>query len=457
MILGDIVFSYLGLGLGFFLRFHTPLKELGVAADRLTFADYQPLLALAVIFVILTNAYLNLYSWKILLRPRRFLPLTIQGTTFWFVVFACFSIVLKFEPSISRFFMVISWFSVLGMMILWKYSFYRIVQGSKIRSHLVQSIVVLGWNEESAILTDAIYKDSSHPYSIKGLLHGTRPEAENDLPETIYPVLGNLDDLETVLQEQQPDMLVIADLDMNKEQLGQIAKLCEIHYVQMKIVPTMFQIFLSGLRLETVSGRPLLGIEELAVHHPFNQVAKRLMDIGGGLVGLMGSLPIMAAFAIMIYREDPGPILYRQTRTGRNGKPFTIYKLRSMRQNAENGKAQWAVENDPRRLKVGAFMREWNIDELPQFWNVIKGDMSLVGPRPERPELIVDFERNIQHYNHRHIVKPGLTGWAQVNGLRGNTSLDDRIRYDIYYIENWNIFLDIYICVMTFLKQENAY
>ncbi|KAF0093778.1 MAG: exopolysaccharide biosynthesis polyprenyl glycosylphosphotransferase [Puniceicoccaceae bacterium 5H] len=457
MIAGDVLFAYLGLALGFFLRFHTPLKELGVPAENLDFVDYQALLGLAVLFLVLTYSHLNLYSWKVLLRPRRFLPGTLQGTTFWFVVFACFSIVLKFEPQISRFFMIISWFSVLLLISGWKYGFYRVLQSSQMRANLVQKIVVLGWNEESATLTDAIYRDHSHPYSVQGLIHGTHPEGETDLPNTIYPVLGGLHDLETIFEKQRPDILVIADLDLNREQLGQIAKLCEIHYVQMKIVPTMFQIFLSGLRLETVSGRPLLGIEELAILRPVNQLAKRVMDIIGGLVGLIGSFPVMAIIAFLIYREDPGPILYRQLRTGRNGRPFTIYKLRSMRTDAEKGKAQWAVENDPRRLKVGAFMRAWNIDELPQFWNILKGEMSLVGPRPERPELIVNFERNIDHYNHRHVVKPGLTGWAQINGLRGNTSLADRIRYDIYYIDNWNIFMDVYICLMTFLKQENAY
>ena len=161
---------------------------------------------------------------------------------------------------------------------------------------------------------------------------------------------------------------------------------------------------------------------------------------------------------ILIRREGPGPIFFKQIRTGRNGENFPIYKMRSMKVDAERGTgAQWAVENDPRRLKIGATMREWNLDEIPQFWNVLIGDMSLVGPRPERPELIKQFERDIPHYNPRHEVRPGITGWAQVNGLRGNTSLVDRIQYDLYYIENWSLWLDIQIMFLTFFRRKNAY
>jgi lipopolysaccharide/colanic/teichoic acid biosynthesis glycosyltransferase len=135
-----------------------------------------------------------------------------------------------------------------------------------------------------------------------------------------------------------------------------------------------------------------------------------------------------------------------------------MYKIRSMRMNAEgDGKARWAMADDPRRLRVGTFMRRWNIDEIPQFWNVLKGDMSLVGPRPERPELIEHFKSKIPHYQARHSCRPGMTGWAQVNGLRGNTSLEERIRYDIWYLENWSVWLDFRIKVMTLFRQSNAY
>ncbi|MEM7386987.1 MAG: sugar transferase [Verrucomicrobiota bacterium] len=189
-----------------------------------------------------------------------------------------------------------------------------------------------------------------------------------------------------------------------------------------------------------------------------NGSLKRLVDIVGGLAGLVISAPLMAVCAAIIYRESPGAVVYKQIRTGRDGQDFTIFKLRTMRLDAEtDGKVGWTVENDPRRLKIGEFMRSYNIDEVPQFWNVLKGDMSLVGPRPERPEHIVRLRDEIPQYDERHAVKPGLTGWAQVNGWRGNTDLNERVKCDLDYIENASIVWDLKIMVKTFFNRQNAY
>jgi lipopolysaccharide/colanic/teichoic acid biosynthesis glycosyltransferase len=158
----------------------------------------------------------------------------------------------------------------------------------------------------------------------------------------------------------------------------------------------------------------------------------------------------------MVRLESEGPVFYRQVRVGRDGKLFYIWKIRSMRLDSEKNGIGWTVKGDPRLLKIGVFMRKWNIDEIPQFWNVMKGEMSLVGPRPERPELIHDFKEEIPHYNARHSVKPGITGWAQVNGLRGDTDLVERIKCDLYYIENWKFLWDFQIMVLTFFKRDNA-
>jgi len=167
---------------------------------------------------------------------------------------------------------------------------------------------------------------------------------------------------------------------------------------------------------------------------------------------------VIAFFAWRVKRESPGPAFYRQVRVGKNGQPFKIIKIRSMRVDAEKDTgACWCTEADPRRLAVGAFMRKYNIDELPQFWNVLKGEMSIVGPRPERPELIRNFKYEIHHYNIRHTVKPGITGWAQVNGWRGDTCLQSRIACDIEYIERWSLWTDFYICLRTVLATKNAY
>jgi exopolysaccharide biosynthesis polyprenyl glycosylphosphotransferase len=250
---------------------------------------------------------------------------------------------------------------------------------------------------------------------------------------------------------------VMADMSVPSGETLGLVNLCEKEMVEFKIIPNCFQILLSGLHLETMSGVPVLGLSRLPLDNPFNLAAKEALDLIGGIVGLILSAPIITVFGYLVHRESPGPIFYYQTRLGRDGRHFKIIKIRSMRLDAEaSGKAGWSTKNDPRRLRIGSFMRRWNIDELPQFWNVVKGDMSLVGPRPERPELIVDFKEAIPHYNARHSVKPGITGWAQINGFRGDTDLRERIRCDLHYIESWSLVLDIQILFRTLLTRKNA-
>jgi lipopolysaccharide/colanic/teichoic acid biosynthesis glycosyltransferase len=200
-----------------------------------------------------------------------------------------------------------------------------------------------------------------------------------------------------------------------------------------------------------------LSVSEPPLESFGNRAVKRVVDILGSLVGLLAGIPILTVFGLLLRRESPGPIIYRQRRTGRGGRPFYMFKIRSMCLDAEPNGPQWTDENDPRRLRIGAFMRKWNIDEIPQYWNVFKGDMSLVGPRPERPELISGFERRIPHYNARHACLPGMTGWAQMNGWRGKTSLEKRVECDLWYLENWTLALDFRIMFLTLLRYKNAY
>jgi exopolysaccharide biosynthesis polyprenyl glycosylphosphotransferase len=237
----------------------------------------------------------------------------------------------------------------------------------------------------------------------------------------------------------------------------ELAETCGREFIDFKLVPSCFQILVSGLQLESFHGMPVLGVGKMPLHHAFNNAGKRAIDIVGSIFGMILFAPIMAIFALMVYLESPGAVIYRQRRIGLNGRPYDILKIRSMKPDAEvAGAPGWTVKDDPRRLKVGAFMRQWNIDELPQFWNVLRGDMSLVGPRPERPELIEGFKERIPHYNVRHNIKPGVTGWAQVNGLRGDTCLRERVKFDLDYIENWNFVLDCKIMLMTLYKRGGA-
>ena len=181
-------------------------------------------------------------------------------------------------------------------------------------------------------------------------------------------------------------------------------------------------------------------------------------DIIGATVGLVLSLPVIAVAAVLIKRSSPGPVFYRQERCGEGGGTFTLLKLRTMPVDAEAQTGPvWTVENDARRTRVGECLRSCNLDELPQFWNVLKGEMTLVGPRPERPHFVEQFKETIGNYMSRHAYKPGMTGWAQVNGLRGNTDLKERVKYDLYYLENWSLAFDFKILLKTAFARKNAY
>jgi len=455
--LGDALVSYLGLTLGYLIRVKSPIRKIGIEPVTLNFENYQPVLLLGTIFLIVTYCAIKLYDSKLLLRPHRAATVILRGTFYWFMAFLGFSLAFRFEPAISRIFAALSSITCVSAMITWRYVFYYGISKSSFRDRLTQNVAIIGWNADAERLVEAIDKDENHPYKIIGII-STNPDDSNNPRKFLGErLIGEFKDLNEILKKYPIDIVAVADLSLNNEKILETVDSCERLYVHFKIVPSFFQIFVSSLNMQTISGVPILGIESLPISHIANQYLKRAVDIVGGLVGFLGSLPFMLVAALIIKKQSPGPFIYRQTRTGMDGKLFTIYKLRSMRIDAEKDGKNWTVANDPRRLPFGAFMRKWNLDELPQFWNVIIGDMSLVGPRPERPELISKFEHEIPHYNPRHIVRPGITGWAQVNGLRGNTSLVDRIKYDLYYIENWSIWFDLQIMLLTFVKRDNAY
>jgi exopolysaccharide biosynthesis polyprenyl glycosylphosphotransferase len=224
------------------------------------------------------------------------------------------------------------------------------------------------------------------------------------------------------------------------------------------MVPDMYRIMTGGMNMQVVDDIPLLGVSRWPLDYFWNRVLKRFEDVVGSALGLVFTAPVMLAAALLVKRSSPGPILYRQERCGEHGRTFTLYKLRTMRADAEAATGPvWTTENDPRRTPVGAVLRRWNLDELPQLWNVLRGDMSLVGPRPERPHFVEKFREDINRYMWRHVSKPGMTGWAQVNGLRGNTSIEERIKYDLYYLENWSLSFDFKILLRTLAANRNAY
>lgn len=326
------------------------------------------------------------------------------------------------------------------------------------KSVRIERIAFVGWSTRLSKVVRGIAAEMGEFHRMEGyFLDPSRPR---QVPpgDSGYSQIGSLDDFKNLLQTRRISMLLVDQGHVSGVDLRAISDLCADAMVNLRMIPATFDVWADRLTVRVVSGIPLLGINDLHHDHFGNRILKRSVDIAGALVGLALSAPIIAVLALLIRRESPGPIFFRQVRLGLRGKPFEIIKLRSMRVDAEASKgAVWAVENDPRRTKIGEFMRKWNLDELPQFWNVLHGEMSLVGPRPERPEFVSGFRDSVRYYNLRHTCKPGVTGWAAVHGLRGNTSLEDRLDYDLYYIENWSLFLDFKIMLMTLAPPKNAY
>ena len=270
-----------------------------------------------------------------------------------------------------------------------------------------------------------------------------------DADDSAVPSLGESQDILALVQKYRLDTLFISSPTVPNETILQILHACEGVPVQINVLPELSEFISGGTAITLFEGIPVLQLRETPMQG-VRGIVKRLIDIVFSVFALIVLSPLMLTIAVIIRLTSPGKALFRQERVGRAGKPFNIYKFRSMRADAEERVGHvWAEADDPRQTSLGKFLRRWSLDELPQFFNVLKGDMSLVGPRPEMSGLIDTFSESIPHYLARQRVKSGMTGWAQVNGLRGNTSLEERISYDRHYVENWSLVLDIKIILKT--------
>lgn len=261
-------------------------------------------------------------------------------------------------------------------------------------------------------------------------------------------VLGTPDDLPTLIERHHIDEVIIAMPEQGHRETVKVVSQCHRGRVSIKVFPDMFQFITSEAGIDDLGGLPLLSVRDFA-SRGYLLFFKRLMDIAGAGAGLILTSPLMLMLAVAIRLESPGPVFFVQERMGLDGRPFAMLKFRSMRSDAEAHGPGWTVDDDPRRTKIGAILRRLDIDELPQLINVLVGEMSLVGPRPEQPYYVEQFRDTIPEYMERHREKAGMTGWAQVNGLRGDTSIEERTKYDLWYSENWSLLLDVKILIRT--------
>jgi len=265
------------------------------------------------------------------------------------------------------------------------------------------------------------------------------------------PVLGNIDDLPTIIESQRVDEVIIGLPEATHQELVGVISQCERERVSVRVFPDVFQIMAAEITISDLGGLPLLTIRDVALRG-WKLTLKRIVDVLGSGLLLLFSSPLLMLTALLVKLDSPGPAFFVQERTGLDAKPFPMIKFRSMRTDAEANGPGWTTKDDPRRTRIGAFIRRTSVDEWPQFINVLLGDMSLVGPRPEQPTYVEQFRQSIPRYMDRHREKAGITGWAQINGLRGDTSIAERTKYDLWYIENWSLWLDFKIMLRTAFK-----
>jgi Undecaprenyl-phosphate glucose phosphotransferase len=324
--------------------------------------------------------------------------------------------------------------------------------------HNLKHIILVGYSRAAEEYIDRIVQNPQWGYKVMGILDDNVPAG------TKYrdiEVLGFTESLSPILEGNHPDEIAIT-LGLNEYyKLERIVAMCEKSGVHTKFIPDYTNIIPTKPYTEDLLGLPVINIRHVPLSNTFNMMVKRVMDIVGSILCIILFSPVMLLTAILVKATSRGPLIFTQERVGLHNRPFKMYKFRSMEvQSKKEEQKGWTVKNDPRITKVGSFIRKTSIDELPQLFNVLKGDMSLVGPRPERPQFVEKFREEIPRYMVKHQVRPGMTGWAQVNGYRGNTSIRKRIEHDLYYIENWTVGLDIKILFLTVFKgfiNKNAY
>lgn len=322
-------------------------------------------------------------------------------------------------------------------------------------------VLILGAGKVGRSFHDKLLHYPDLGYEVFGFLDDYQQEHGEEHAH-MRPIVGAVQDLEEILRRHRTIDEVIIALPLEAySKYGDIISTCEKAGVKTLIIPDYFDLLPAKPYFDNFAGIPLINIRDVPLDELSNRLAKRAFDIVFSATAIILLSPIMLAVAIGIKLTSPGPVLFKQERVGLGRKSFQMYKFRSMRVAPDNsGDTKWTVKNDPRRTAFGAFLRRTSLDELPQFFNVLMGQMSVVGPRPERPFFVDRFKEEVPKYMIKHHIRPGITGWAQTNGLRGDTSIQERIRHDLFYIENWSFFFDLKIICKTVVKgliHKNAY
>jgi len=434
-------------------------KQLG--KQTLDAQFYFSALLIIIPVYLLLYSFFNLYTPKRVLGRRNEFGKILKANTIGLLLFGLVLYLGRKNPHLFNFSqrLVVHFCAVNVIMITAERNAIRIVLRSmRSKGYNQKHILLVGYSHAAEGFIDRVRSNPEWGYTIRGILDDNMERGK------MYKgirVIGCVDDLNYILEQNSLDEIAITLSLAEYERLRYIVNLCEKSGVHTKFIPDYGNIIPTVPYTEDLLGMPVVHIRHVPLNNMLNATVKRLVDIFGAIVAIILFSPIMLIVAITIKLTAPGPIIYCQERVGLHNRPFKMYKFRSMTvQDPNKEKMKWTTPGDARVTPIGKIIRRTSIDETPQFFNVLFGDMSLVGPRPERPFFVEKFKEEIPRYMIKHQVRPGITGWAQVNGYRGDTSIIKRIEHDLYYIENWTLGFDFKILFLTAFKgfiNKNAY
>ena len=447
-----IALSYV---LSYAIKFLSPLASL--EKFHLPFDMYMMALPFLVIGYLILYHQFDLYNSKRASgRKREFINI-IKANLVGLVAFIVVLYILR-QQDFSRTMLMIFCGVNIFMSTLFRNIVRQLLRYFRRKGFNLKYLLLIGYSKSAEAYINRIRLNPQWGYVVRGILDDRVERG------TVYKgvkVLGTIANLEFILPENKLDEIAITLPLDEYGKLETIVDQCEKSGVHTQFIPDYNRVIPSRPLMEDLDGLPVINIRNVPLTNPFKMFEKRVVDILSSIVLIIIFSPIMLLSCILIKLTSKGPIIFKQERVGLHNRPFMMYKFRTMQmQKSSAEKKGWTQPNDPRVTKVGRVLRGTSMDELPQLFNILKGDMSLVGPRPERPQFVEKFREEIPRYMIKHQVRPGLTGWAQVNGLRGDTSISERVEYDLYYIENWTMTFDIKIIILTAFKgliNKNAY
>ncbi len=440
-VITDGLILYLALPIAFWFRFY--VMQDGIISE--------PLESYMLLNVLLMLGHLLIYAaWGLYGSIRR-ARLKKELVHIWLAGVLCMAFLLSFlfishEVYYSRITLALYFVVGAGGVSAKRIAARILLQQMRRRGYNQKHVLVLGGGQNALNYLQTLRANPQLGYNPVGYVAAKPMEAD------IAPkYLGHFEQLKDILEKLQPDEVVSAVEATEHHRTPDIVASCNRAGIKLSLIPFYARYMSASVHFDVIGNIPLMNIRGIPLDNLGRAFCKRFVDIVGSLLLIIVSSPIMLVSAIGVRLSSPGPVIFKQERVGKNNKKFKMYKFRSMRVNSEENTG-WSTNTDSRKTRFGSFLRKYSLDELPQFFNVLKGDMSLVGPRPELPHFVKQFREEIPLYMVKHQVRPGITGWAQVNDLRGDTSIKERIEYDIYYIEHWSFFFDIKILLMTVFK-----